>query len=41
MFILTKNMLVGTKERNSQKEERDLLNKSTDEAMAKIADLNN
>ena len=31
----------GLKERNKQKEERDLLNKSIDEAMAKIADLNN
>ena len=30
----------GLKERNKQKEERDLLNKSIDEAMAKIADLN-
>ena len=31
----------GLKERNKQKEERDLLNKSIDEAMEKIADLNN
>ena len=31
----------GLKERNKQKEERDLLNKSIDESMAKIADLNN
>ena len=31
----------GLKERNKQKEERDLLNKSIDEAMVKIADLNN
>ena len=31
----------GLKERKKQKEERDLLNKSIDEAMAKIADLNN
>ena len=31
----------GLKERNKQKEERDPLNKSLDEAMAKIADLNN
>ena len=31
----------GLKERNKQKEERDLLNKSIDEALAKIADLNN
>ena len=31
----------GLKERNKQKEERDLLNKSIDEAMEKIANLNN
>ena len=31
----------GLKERKKQKEERDLLNKSIDEAMEKIADLNN
>ena len=31
----------GLKERKKQKEERELLNKSIDEAMAKIADLNN
>ena len=31
----------GLKERNKQKEERDLLNKSIDEAMEKIAELNN
>ena len=31
----------GLKERNKQKEERDLLNKSIDEAMDKIANLNN
>ena len=31
----------GLKERNKQKEERDLLNKSIDEAMKKIANLNN
>ena len=31
----------GLKERNKQKEERDLLNKSIDEAMEKIAQLNN
>ena len=31
----------GLKERKKQKEERDLLNKSIDEAMDKIADLNN
>ena len=31
----------GLKERNKQKEERDLLNKSMDEAMEKIANLNN
>ena len=41
VYIYKEYVSRGLKERNKQKEERDLLNKSIDEAMAKIADLNN
>ena len=41
VYIAKEYVSKGLKERKKQKEERDLLNKSIDEAMEKIAELNN